>query len=74
MVKPLVEFVASLHKNRTDDRTLQRCCQASIRGDVVSIRIEFNEEGQYGLDIYTSSQLIFFIDLLFSLTALRERW
>uniref|UniRef100_F1KWC6 Kyphoscoliosis peptidase n=2 Tax=Ascaris TaxID=6251 RepID=F1KWC6_ASCSU len=53
MVKPLVEFVASLHKNRTDDRTLQRCCQASIRGDVVSIRIEFNEEGQYGLDIYT---------------------
>ncbi|VDM40531.1 unnamed protein product [Toxocara canis] len=53
MVKPLAEFVASLHKNRTDDRALQRCCQTSIRGDTVSIRIDFYEEGQYGLDIYT---------------------
>ncbi|VDD88292.1 unnamed protein product [Enterobius vermicularis] len=53
MSKPLAEFVASLHRNNVSERMLQRYCQASIRGDLVSIRIEFPEEGQYGLDIYT---------------------
>uniref|UniRef100_A0A1I7ZV80 LIM zinc-binding domain-containing protein n=1 Tax=Steinernema glaseri TaxID=37863 RepID=A0A1I7ZV80_9BILA len=53
MLKPLAEFVASLHKNRTDDRYLQRCCHTESRGDEVVIRIEFPDEGQYGLDIYT---------------------
>ena len=53
MLKPLVDFVASLHKNRTDDRYLHKCCHATIRGDEVIIKIEFPDEGQYGLDIYT---------------------
>ncbi|CAJ0587060.1 unnamed protein product, partial [Mesorhabditis spiculigera] len=54
MTKPLSEFVASLHRNRTDDRTLAPCAKCQIRGDTVSIWVEFPEEGQYGLDIYTS--------------------
>uniref|UniRef100_A0A7E4ULE6 LIM zinc-binding domain-containing protein n=1 Tax=Panagrellus redivivus TaxID=6233 RepID=A0A7E4ULE6_PANRE len=53
MLKPLVDFVASLHKNHLDDRHLHRCCTTTIRGDEVIIRIEFPDEGQYGLDIYT---------------------
>ncbi|GMS83183.1 hypothetical protein PENTCL1PPCAC_5358, partial [Pristionchus entomophagus] len=53
MSKPLSEFVASLHRNRTDDRSLQHCCIAAIRGDSVIIQIDFPDEGQYGLDIYT---------------------
>uniref|UniRef100_A0A914P7D5 Transglutaminase-like domain-containing protein n=1 Tax=Panagrolaimus davidi TaxID=227884 RepID=A0A914P7D5_9BILA len=53
MLKPLVDFVASLHKNRIDDRNLHRCCQTIIRDDEVIIKIEFPDEGQYGLDIYT---------------------
>uniref|UniRef100_A0A914ED62 LIM zinc-binding domain-containing protein n=1 Tax=Acrobeloides nanus TaxID=290746 RepID=A0A914ED62_9BILA len=53
MLKPLVEFVASLHRNRTDDRHLQRCCITSIRDDEVIVKVEFPDEGQYGLDIYT---------------------
>uniref|UniRef100_A0A0N5AH95 LIM zinc-binding domain-containing protein n=1 Tax=Syphacia muris TaxID=451379 RepID=A0A0N5AH95_9BILA len=53
MSKPLAEFVASLHRNNVNERSLQRYCQTSIRSDVVTIRIEFPEEGQYGLDIYT---------------------
>ncbi|EJW83864.1 hypothetical protein WUBG_05228 [Wuchereria bancrofti] len=53
MVKPLAEFVASLHKNRVDDRNLQGHCQTLIRGDIVRIQVDFYEDGQYGLDIYT---------------------
>lgn len=53
MLKPLVEFVASLHKNRIDDRHLQRCCHTIIVDDEVVVKIEFPDEGQYGLDIYT---------------------
>uniref|UniRef100_A0AC34QNY8 LIM zinc-binding domain-containing protein n=1 Tax=Panagrolaimus sp. JU765 TaxID=591449 RepID=A0AC34QNY8_9BILA len=59
MLKPLVDFVASLHKNRMDDRYLHKCCQTIIRNDEVIIKIEFPDEGQYGLDLYTrdSNQL-----------------
>lgn len=53
MLKPLAEFVATLHKNRMENRHLQRCCQTSIQGDEVVINLEFPDEGQYGLDIYT---------------------
>uniref|UniRef100_A0A0K0EKG5 LIM zinc-binding domain-containing protein n=1 Tax=Strongyloides stercoralis TaxID=6248 RepID=A0A0K0EKG5_STRER len=53
MLQPLAEFVCSLHKNNVDDRRLQKCCKTFIYGDEVSIRIEFPDEGQYGLDIYT---------------------
>ncbi len=53
MCKPLAEFVAALHKNRVDDRALHRCVQTSMRGDQVIVRLQFPDEGQYGLDIYT---------------------
>ncbi|VDN59128.1 unnamed protein product [Dracunculus medinensis] len=53
MTKALVEFVVSLHKNRKDDKHLQKYCHTSIRGDIVTIQIDFQDDGQYGLDIYT---------------------
>lgn len=54
MTKPLAEFVATLHKNHVEDRDLHGQCQAAvIRGDTVRILIDFYEDGQYGLDIYT---------------------
>ncbi|CAJ0959540.1 unnamed protein product, partial [Mesorhabditis belari] len=53
MSRPLTEFVASLHRNRTDDRSLAPCTRCSIRGDFVQIFVDFPEDGQYGLDIYT---------------------
>lgn len=53
MMKPLAEFVASLHKNRMDDRNLQGHCHALIHDDTVRIQVDFYEDGQYGLDIYT---------------------
>ncbi|VDK64948.1 unnamed protein product [Onchocerca ochengi] len=53
MMKPLAEFVASLHMNQIDDRNLQSHCQTLIQGDIVRIQIDFYEDGQYGLDIYT---------------------
>ncbi|CAI4221763.1 unnamed protein product [Auanema sp. JU1783] len=60
MTRPLTEFVAALHRNRTEDRSLQNCTKSVIKGDQVSIYIDFPEDGQYGLDIYTrqNDQLI----------------
>ncbi|VDM53344.1 unnamed protein product [Angiostrongylus costaricensis] len=53
MTKRLCEVVAALHRNRTDDRVLQDCCRTHFKDDQISIQIDFPEEGQYGLDIYT---------------------
>ncbi|MCP9261193.1 hypothetical protein DINM_004580 [Dirofilaria immitis] len=53
MVKPLAEFVASLHMNQVDDSNLQGHYQTIIRGNIVKIQLDFYEDGQYGLDIYT---------------------
>ena len=55
MLKPLSEFVVALHKNRVDSRRLQRCCRVEMKGDEVVVNLEFPDEGQYGLDIYTTS-------------------
>lgn len=53
MTRPLAEFVASLHKNNTDDRKLQKYVSHTIRADQIIFRISFPDEGQYGLDLYT---------------------
>lgn len=53
MTRQLAEFVASLHQNMTDDRKLQRFVNHSIRGDQIIFRLQFPEEGQFGLDLYT---------------------
>uniref|UniRef100_A0A914W6V1 LIM zinc-binding domain-containing protein n=1 Tax=Plectus sambesii TaxID=2011161 RepID=A0A914W6V1_9BILA len=53
MSKPLVEFVGNLHKNRMEDRRLNKCVTQTVRGDQIIFRMQFPEEGQYGLDLYT---------------------
>lgn len=58
MTRPLVDFMATLHKNGYDERQLSRLCKIYIEGDIITISIKFFEEGQYGLDIYTRDRLL----------------
>lgn len=53
MLKPLVEFIATLHKNNISDKHLQQCVRTSVHGEDVTIELELPDEGQYGLDLYT---------------------
>ena len=55
MSRPLTDFMASLHMNGIDERRLSRYVSVSIDDDddLVTFRLRFPEEGQYGLDIYT---------------------
>jgi hypothetical protein len=56
MTRPLMDFMASLHKNGYDERQLSKLIKIFIDGDIVFIAIKFHEDGQYGLDIYTRDQ------------------
>uniref|UniRef100_A0A6G1S7H5 Kyphoscoliosis peptidase n=1 Tax=Aceria tosichella TaxID=561515 RepID=A0A6G1S7H5_9ACAR len=56
MTRPLLDFMASLHKNGYDERQLSKLIKIFIDGDIVFIAIKFHEDGQYGLDIYTRDQ------------------
>lgn len=56
MTRPLLDFMASLHKNGSDERQLSKWIKIYIDGDIVFIVIKFQEDGQYGLDIYTRDQ------------------
>lgn len=58
MTRPLLDFMASLHKNGYDERQLSKSVKIFIDGDIVIITAKFFEDGQYGLDIYTRDQLI----------------
>ncbi|XP_046920221.2 peptidase hillarin [Dermatophagoides farinae] len=58
MSRPLTDFMSSLHRNGSDERKLARFVTVLIddNDDLVSFRITFPDEGQYGLDIYTREQ------------------
>lgn len=58
MTRPLLDFMASLHKNNHDERQLSKSIKIFIDGDIVSITVSHLEEGQYGLDIYTRDQAL----------------
>lgn len=58
MTRPLLDFMASLHKNGHDERQLSKSIKIFIDGDIVFITIKFPEDGQYGLDVYTRDQRI----------------
>lgn len=62
MLKPLVEFVATLHKNNVNDKHLQQCVRTSVYGEDVTIHLELPDEGQYGLDLYTRDSTNTLID------------
>uniref|UniRef100_A0A914LFN1 LIM zinc-binding domain-containing protein n=3 Tax=Meloidogyne TaxID=189290 RepID=A0A914LFN1_MELIC len=53
MLRPLNEFVANLHRNGVDSKRLQRCVQCSVYENEILISLEFPDEGQYGLELYT---------------------
>lgn len=56
MTRPLLDFMASLHKNNCDERHLSKSIKIFIDGDIVYINVRFPEDGQYGLDIYTRDE------------------
>lgn len=58
MTRPLLDFMASLHKNGYDERQLSKSIKIFVDGDIVFITIKFIEDGQYGLDIYTRDQTV----------------
>jgi len=53
MTRPLTDFMATLHKNGTEEKKLSKYVSHRIQGDLVSLTVVFPEEGQYGMDIYT---------------------
>lgn len=56
MTRPLLDFMATLHKNGYDERQMSKLVKIFIDGDILSVAIKFFEEGQYGLDIYTRDE------------------
>lgn len=56
ITRPLLDFMASLHKNQCDERHLSKSIKIFIDGDIVYINVRFPEDGQYGLDIYTRDE------------------
>ncbi|XP_014218702.1 hillarin [Copidosoma floridanum] len=54
MSRALTDFMATLHKNGIEEKRLSKYVSHSVTDDdVVTFTINFPEEGQYGLDIYT---------------------
>lgn len=54
MSRPLTDFMATLHKNRVEEKRLNKyITHRIVDEDIVTFVLTFPEEGQYGLDIYT---------------------
>ncbi|XP_070490202.1 hillarin [Chironomus tepperi] len=53
MSRALTDFMATLHKNGIEEKKLSKFVQHAVIDDTVTFTINFPEEGQYGLDIYT---------------------
>ena len=53
MSRPLTDFMATLHKNGSEEKRLAKYATHYVSGDLVTFNISFPEEGQYGMDIYT---------------------
>ncbi|KAK8738384.1 hypothetical protein OTU49_003839 [Cherax quadricarinatus] len=53
MTRPLTDFMATLHKNGSEEKRLSKYVSHRVTDDVVTFTLSFPEEGQYGMDIYT---------------------
>ena len=53
MSRPLTDFMATLHKNGLEEKKLSKYVSQKVSGDIVTLSVQFPEEGQYGMDIYT---------------------
>lgn len=53
MSRPLTDFMATLHKNGSEEKRLAKYATHYVSDDLVTFKITFPEEGQYGMDIYT---------------------
>ncbi|XP_077299802.1 peptidase hillarin [Arctopsyche grandis] len=53
MSRQLTDFMATLHKNGVEEKRLSKFVTHTLTDDIVTFVINFPEEGQYGLDVYT---------------------
>ena len=53
MTRPLTDFMATLHKNGSEEKKLSKYVSHRIQGNTVTLSVIFPDEGQYGMDIYT---------------------
>lgn len=53
MTRLLTDFMATLHKNGSEEKRLSKYVSHRVTDDVVTFTLTFPEEGQYGMDIYT---------------------
>lgn len=53
MTRPLTDFMATLHKNGSEEKRLSKYVSHRVHDDIVTFTLSFPEEGQYGMDIYT---------------------
>ena len=53
MSRPLTDFMATLHKNGVEEKRLSKNVTQTVEGDLVTFFLNFTEDGQYGMDIYT---------------------
>lgn len=53
MTRPLTDFMATLHKNGSEEKRLSKYVSHRVHDDLVTFTLSFPEEGQYGMDIYT---------------------
>ncbi|CAG0883727.1 unnamed protein product [Cyprideis torosa] len=57
MTRPLTDFMATLHKNGSEERKLSKHVSHTVDDDVVTFFISFPEEGQYGPRFFFSMAL-----------------
>ena len=53
MTRPLTDFMATLHRNGCEEKKLSKHVTQRVIDGVVTFTLNFPEEGQYGMDIYT---------------------
>ena len=53
MTRALTDFMATLHRNGTEEKKLSKYVTHRISDDFVTLSVAFPEDGQYGMDIYT---------------------
>ena len=53
MTRALTDFMATLHRNGTEEKKLSKYVTHRISDDFDTLSVAFPEDGQYGMDIYT---------------------
>lgn len=53
MSRPLTDFMATLHRNNVEEKKLSKYISHNVDDEIVTFYLNFPEDGQYGMDVYT---------------------